>query len=155
MKALERRFVWQCDSESRTALLIALQTLGETSFELACLLLCTVRWRTLRDHFAEECECGSDELASSLRHTRAASEPLCLLLMALLFRLVYRGVCPRAEQHLEAPLQLFDAGCECDLLHTRFHVQRGDSKVMLGRERRQQLLLDRPFRHGQENLPRV
>jgi hypothetical protein len=70
-------------------------------------LLSTVRWLTLRDHFAEECECGSDELAYGLCHTRAASEPLCLLLLALLFRLVYRGVCPRAEQHLEALLQLF------------------------------------------------
>src|SRR5262249_23260474 len=89
-KALERGFVWQGDSESRAALLVALQTLVETSFELACLLLCTVRWLTLRDHFAEECECGSDELASSLRHTRATSEPLCLLLLALFFRLVYR-----------------------------------------------------------------
>jgi hypothetical protein len=34
------------------------------------------------------------------------------LLLALLFRLVYRGVCPRAEQHFEALLQLFYAGCE-------------------------------------------
>ena len=28
-KALERAFVWQCDNESRAALLVALQTLGE------------------------------------------------------------------------------------------------------------------------------
>jgi hypothetical protein len=33
-----RGFVWQCDSESRAALLVALQTFGETSFELACLI---------------------------------------------------------------------------------------------------------------------
>ena len=65
------------------------QTLGETSFELACLLLCAVRWLTLRDHLAEECECGSDQLASSLCNTRAASEPICLLLLPLLFRLIY------------------------------------------------------------------
>jgi hypothetical protein len=52
--------------ESWAALLVALQTLGEPSFELACLLLGTVRWLTLRDHFAEQGECGSDELASSL-----------------------------------------------------------------------------------------
>src|SRR4029077_2866921 len=128
-EALERSFVWQCDSESRAALLVALQTLVETSFELACLLLCAVRWLTLRNHFAEECECGSDELASSLSHRRAWGEPLCLLLLAVLFRLVYRGVCPRAEQHLEALLQLFDAGCKCDLPHIRFHIQRGESQV--------------------------
>jgi hypothetical protein len=71
-------------------------------------LLSTVRWLTLRDHSAEECECGSDELTSSLCHTRAASELLCLLPLALLIRLVYRGVDPRAEQELEALLNLFD-----------------------------------------------
>ena len=94
--------------ESRAALLVALQTLGETSFELACLLLSTVCWLTLRDHFAEECESGSDELASSLCHSRPASEPICLLLLALPFRLIYRGMCLGAEQHLDALFNLFD-----------------------------------------------
>jgi len=59
------------------------------------------------------------------------------------------------SDHCAALLQLFDAGCECDLPHISFHIQRGESQVMFGRERRQQLLLNRPFRHEQIDLHRV
>jgi hypothetical protein len=85
-----------CSARSRHSSSRALNSLA--------FLLSAVRWLTLRDHFTEECECCSDELASRLCHTRAASEPLCLLLLALLFRLVNRGVGPsRCRMQVRPP----------------------------------------------------
>ncbi len=98
-------------------MLVSLQALVQTGFELPCHLPCTVRWLPLRDHFAEERERGGDQLTTSLCHTSTASEPLRLLLRSLLLGLVDRrmGLC--TEQYLESPLELFNARCERDLPH--------------------------------------
>src|SRR6202022_3660021 len=89
-----------------------LETRLETSLELACHSRCPLRRFPLRNHLAEERERRCEELAAGLRHARAAREPLSLLLLPLLLRLVHRAVRSRAEQHFEALLQLLHARCE-------------------------------------------
>src|SRR5690606_29866037 len=110
--------VRQRDRQTGPAPLVALETLLEAMLELPGH---THGRRVVasRQHLAEERERRGHELSAGFGHALAARKPLRLFLLPLDITFVDRRLGIRAEQHLEAPLELFEAGGERNLPHLR------------------------------------